>query len=1145
MSKDFGLTWWGQRWLDALTHIDFANRIPRGARYARNGSVRSIAFAKDGVIKARVQGSRPTPYKVEIRVPQFPDKEKRKFIKVLSESPSLLSRLLNRELPEEVLPIAVKCGLKVFPTTWRDLGMQCSCPDWAVPCKHIAAVIYKVSQEIDNDPFLVFRMHGLDIAEEVESLGIKLDSETTMAVGKTSTLLQEEDGTFAPKPWSPDLSTIPDLTDKLIDILDEDPSFEHGFREKYRKCLRKVQRTLGKTAPRGLSLNPIRPSSELRIVFGRDMDFVGEVSDMGPKGGRIRPGILMESLREWEALDRSLMQPSLETAFNLYRLAKALILRGCIVPQILETEGGSYMVLWGPALMDPTVSSLVGEANGAAPGLAVFGKGLPLKDAGIRVLEAFITNLIRESLSLSGDPLSDLFFCGTTFSFKGIGEHGIPGSIKSWLSPFRIADSGYKPFLHVDDSGDGFSLDFGFIIKGREVALKNILSRKIYEEDRFKMLQLLSLVFRHVAGATAYVDSGAKQPMTLSDRQFSDFLKDIVPVVRLLSVRVVLPKGLETLLHPRPSLRITKKASSGKSFFRAEDLLDFEWTVAVGGDFIPENEFLTLVKRARGLIRFKSSFFYVDNDDLERISNAFNSVKGPGKMRLLQAALAGEYEGADVFLSDEVLQMIKKLTAVDDIPVPVAVKAELRPYQTRGYSWMYKNFRLGFGSIIADDMGLGKTLQVITLLQKLKDEGVLDTRKALIIVPTGLLANWEAELQRFAPDLTHFRYHGTGRKLEGFDADILLTSYGVLRSDADALGKLKWEVAVIDEAQNIKNIDTAQTKAVKSIPARTRIAMSGTPVENRLTEYWSIMDFVNKGYLDTVKRFKEMYAVPIEGQGDKAVAERFRKVTAPFMMRRLKTDRSIISDLPDKVTRNYTPSLTPSQAALYDQVVQEYMAALEDVSGEDGSTLFKRQGIVLQMILALKQICDHPALFVKDGKTDMELSGKCGMLADLVRSIVESEEKVLIFTQFKEMGDILQDMLGCELGRRPLFYHGGCSLKQRTEMIERFQNIRSEQVFILSLKAAGTGLNLTAASHVIHFDLWWNPAVEAQATDRAYRIGQHKNVMVTRFVTAGTFEEKIDRMISEKRALADLTVATGESWIGRLSDRELRNLFEM
>ena len=365
----------------------------------------------------------------------------------------------------------------------------------------------------------------------------------------------------------------------------------------------------------------------------------------------------------------------------------------------------------------------------------------------------------------------------------------------------------------------------------------------------------------------------------------------------------------------------------------------------------------------------------------------------------------------------------------------------------------------------------------------------------------------------------------------------------MVRSDADILKKQKWQVLVIDEAQNIKNSDAAQSKAIRSIPANCHIAMSGTPVENRLSEFWSIIDFTNKGYLGSAKDFSDSYAKPIQKYGDSHVAERFRKVTAPFLMRRLKTDKSIISDLPDKIERNELASLTPEQAALYQETVNKCMAVIEGMEGEDRQTLFKRQGLILQMMLALKQICNHPTQYLKDNRMDAILSGKTIMLLDMLRSIIDADEKVLIFTQFREMGDLLQHFIRNTLDEEPMFYHGGCSLKQRQEMVDRFQNNRNDRIFILSLKAAGTGLNLTAATHVIHYDLWWNPAVEAQATDRAYRIGQHKNVQVHRFITQNTFEERIDAMIQEKKHLADLTVSTGESWIGKLSNKELHEIF--
>jgi SNF2 family DNA or RNA helicase len=600
---------------------------------------------------------------------------------------------------------------------------------------------------------------------------------------------------------------------------------------------------------------------------------------------------------------------------------------------------------------------------------------------------------------------------------------------------------------------------------------------------------------------------------------------------------------LQQLLHPQATLRLKKKSSVENSFIRLDDLLSFDWQVAVGKEVLSPSEFNRLLQSASSLIKFKENYIYVDGSDIEKLHKIFTKETSLSPIQLLQTALLEEYELAPVVLTDEVRSLIKEFKGQEKIRLPQELNAQLRPYQERGFSWLYRNMRIGFGSILADDMGLGKTLQVITLLLKIKEEGMMQKEKALIVTPTGLLINWQAEIERFAPSISTFIYHGTARNLKFFDADVMLTTYGVLRSDALLLKREKWQVMVIDEAQNIKNQDTAQSKAIRSIPAGTHIALSGTPVENRLSEFWSIMDFANKGYLGNIKSFKSEYAQPIQVFNDMQCVQRFRKITAPFMMRRLKSDKSIIADLPDKIEQNEYALLTQPQAALYDRTLQVAMNEIEGIKDSDHESLFKRQGLVLQMILALKQICNHPTQFLKNGLFNPALSGKTEMLLDLVESIVDSSEKVLIFTQFREMGEMLQLFLEERLGERPMFYHGGCSLKERQTMVDRFQNNRADKVFLLSLRAAGTGLNLTAASHVIHYDLWWNPAVEAQATDRAYRIGQNKNVMVHRFITKNTFEERIDDMIQKKKNLANLTVTSGESWIGKLSNKELREVF--
>ncbi len=409
-------------------------------------------------------------------------------------------------------------------------------------------------------------------------------------------------------------------------------------------------------------------------------------------------------------------------------------------------------------------------------------------------------------------------------------------------------------------------------------------------------------------------------------------------------------------------------------------------------------------------------------------------------------------------------------------------------------------------------------------------------------MPTTLLTNWSKEIARFAPDLTAHVYHGATRQQSLPDvADIILTTYGMVRSGMEAFQKNSWQLLVLDEAQNIKNMSAAQSMAVKKIKASVRIAMTGTPVENRLSKYFSIFDFTNHGYLGSLKTFTEEYPKPIELERNHAVLASFQRATMPFVLRRVKTDKSIISDLPDKVEINQYCSLGPEQAALYQNVVDESLRAISSAAEDT----IKRQGLVLKMLTALKQICNHPAHYLKKPDADPALSGKAQRLLEVLAQTLESGEKTLIFTQYREMGELLVPLLRERLGVETAFLHGGVSRSARDKMVDDFQQRQSARVLLLSLKAGGTGLNLTAASNVIHYDLWWNPAVEAQATDRAYRIGQHRNVQVNRFITQSTFEEKIDAMLQSKKELANLAVAAGEKWVGDLSDKALSELVKL
>ncbi|NUR82995.1 MAG: DEAD/DEAH box helicase, partial [Nonomuraea sp.] len=456
-------------------------------------------------------------------------------------------------------------------------------------------------------------------------------------------------------------------------------------------------------------------------------------------------------------------------------------------------------------------------------------------------------------------------------------------------------------------------------------------------------------------------------------------------------------------------------------------------------------------------------------------------------------------------------------------------------YQERGLAWLSFLSDLGLGGVLADDMGLGKTVQTLSLL--VHERAALPT---LLVCPMSLVGNWQREAARFAPGLRVYVHHGAGRDAAGIAAaDLVITTYGTAQRDLETLRGFRWQRVVCDEAQAIKNSGTLQARAVRAIPTRTRLALTGTPVENHLAELWSIMEFCNPGLLGSRTAFKTRYQEPIEARQDEQAAQALKRATGPFVLRRLKTDKSIITDLPEKLEVKEWCPLTPEQASLYQAVVDDLMGKIDDSEG------IERRGMVLAAMAKLKQVCNHPAHLLKDGSLLAGRSGKLARLEELTEEIVAEGEKALLFTQYSEFGTMLQPYLAQRLDRPVLWLHGGLPKKARDRLVDRFQQEEEPMIFLLSLKAAGVGLNLTAANHVIHVDRWWNPAVEDQATDRAFRIGQRRNVQVRKLICAGTLEERIDQMIERKKALAESVVGTGEDWLTDLSTQELREVFRL
>ncbi|QHT66126.1 helicase SNF2 [Rhodocytophaga rosea] len=1179
MAVQFGNTWWGKQWLNAFSNIDFSNRLPRGRSYARNGSVKSMEIDKQ-IIAAKVQGSQRTPYKIKISVKQFSAADKKTILEAITRNPAFLAKLLSRELPNELKDELSRRHIDLFPRSWRDMDATCSCPDWAVPCKHIAAIIYLFANEIDKNPFVLFTLHGMNLLAEIETAGFKGAQKAVASVPSVSTLLEtlqsEIPATIPDKSLLDklDFSHIPDSRQELLSLLSPNPLF---FNEgDFKKILDKKLKAIGQEAARALihletesdekATPEIYPEAVTHIHIQLDDELrLPEIRLLTLqqsyiwKGRRENP---VHKLAQWlQAIPLSQLYQcgiAVRSLAALQRFSLILLRQGAIIPHLLHIEKDSYLVHWQPAMLKEEVRNLADLLAQVVPPdvltVQVPGKKEPLtphyfspQEQVMQLLSLFLTHFIQQYyISERGEhPLTNVFFKGETLDASGKDYSQAPQLIYLWLKRFYISRKEIVPLLQIKEGNTSDFIIELYITHSKQalqepVPLQTFFSDTTYQDNRLDVLQDLSVLTEYFPRLNNLIASQGVQVLEVQGQEFVDIFVRILPMMRLLGIAVLLPKSLQKLIRPSLSLAIdASEKGVEKHFLSMDELLSYKWQVAIGNEQVSAEEFMKLVKGLSGIVKIRDQYVMVDPNEVRQL---IDKLKNPPELKsqeVLQAALAEEYAGSKIRLSGKAQAVLKSLLEVKKVALPTGLQANLRPYQQRGFEWLYKNSSIGFGSIIADDMGLGKTLQVITTLLKFKEEGLLVKKKALVVVPTTLLTNWQKEVSRFAAGLTLHIYHGPNRKLPEPLPDVVLTTYGVIRSDGEKLSKLKWYTTVIDEAQNIKNPATAQTKAVKKLKSDVQIAMSGTPVENRMSEYWSIMDFTNKGYLGSLKFFQSTYAYPIEVEQDQQKLDLFRKAAAPFILRRLKSDRSIISDLPDKVEKDEFCTLTQEQAALYQNVVEDIMKQIEEKEG------IERSGLVFKLIMALKQICNHPAQFLKREFAQPELSGKTSRLLDLLDEIYTAGEKVLIFTQFQQMGELLQKLIAHKYHTEVLFLHGGCSRKQRDTMVDQFQNETAVKTMILSLKAGGTGLNLTAASQVIHYDLWWNPAVEAQATDRAFRIGQKKNVLVHRLLTQATFEEKINNMLKEKRELANMAVAQGEQWVGELSNKDLRQVFRL
>ena len=686
-----------------------------------------------------------------------------------------------------------------------------------------------------------------------------------------------------------------------------------------------------------------------------------------------------------------------------------------------------------------------------------------------------------------------------------------------------------------------------------------IAFERVVEQPQERLLGELGRAGRLTPALDAALTTARPTELALDAAGAHRFLREDATVLAHSGFGVLVPPwwhepqarlGLRVRARPAAGTPGVPAAAPGK--LGLEALCEYEWEVALGGTVLRPEELRELARLKVPLVQVRGRWVELGPEEL---TAALELLEQPAEDRrmtladLLHASLGldGAGEGpplveveAEGWVGDLLASAAER--RIEAEPTPPGFGGDLRPYQERGLAWLRFLGDLGLGACLADDMGLGKTIQLLAVLVAERAAGE-SRAPTLLVCPMSVVGNWQREAARFAPELRVHVHHGQGR-VTGADLaaavrghDLVVTTYGLAARDQEALTALEWGRVVLDEAQNIKNSAARQAKAVRALRAPQRVALTGTPVENRLAELWSIMQFLNPGLLGSASDFRLRFAVPVERYRDDDAAARLRQLTGPFVLRRLKTDRSIIADLPQKVDMKVYCNITREQATLYQAVLDDMLAKI-DAAGED----IERRGLVLATMMKLKQVLNHPRQLLRDGSRLDGRSGKLARLEEILEEVMAEGDRALLFTQFAEMGELLRVHLRERLGREVPFLHGGTPRRARDEMVAWFQSPAGPPVLILSLKAGGTGLNLTAANHVIHFDRWWNPAVEDQATDRAFRIGQRRDVQVRKLVCVGTLEERIDQLIEEKRELAERIVGTGEGWLTELSTERLREL---
>jgi len=1035
MKNLYGVTPWGRWFIDVLDSYQMGERLERGRRYANAGKVLSLELT-DGKAIAKVEGKYKPFYKVAIIFPPLKDAEK--VYDMIERDLPLLAQIAAGELPETFLQKLKKEGINLIPTHWREMKRSCTCPDYGDPCKHMAALYYIIAREIDSNPQVLFRLRGMDLSGRFGKAAVHKIADPfiiTFSKKEKNTNIEIDAEAASPQDTPLEFEEIPHCGQLIASLLPPDPPFcDRDFTavmaEFYHSCAQTGFESFSHsndewepavTDEENLAQTEHDFSRSHWTVWCPNLipgtEPVLQAEDIN---GNKKRYSLFEAFEYYVQFSEEYGTASYNFLFYLFKALNLLCYAGAFIPYVLNDED-ELKIIWRPFETLPQVADILKNIALRECGMLttsnLFKINLSNKQvnsagkqsvSGKSVVDllsaAFLSEWVRRKFTIfrgsftkqGGDDykqLLNLFFMGMFIDVSTPAKRSLPMAIDRWLSVLHIDFAAFRYAINIKDlskQGEedtaqimnfGISMD---TITETESDNQGIASKKtaLYKCNDLEVLRAPIALSNYLPEIKELFSA---QSIALTETRLVTFLDSASELLSRLGITINLPKALAKELKPRLVIK-AKTDSSLVKYLDLNALQDFEWQIAIGEEVMSLKEFEKLVKLKRAMVRFRDGFVKMQAEEFSRLLKKAKTAV-PDVNDFLKAHLSG-----DSVLAFDARETIDNLFREQDFPIPAELNAELRPYQIRGYNWVCSLLFSGFGCILADDMGLGKTVQSIAAILRLKEEGLLG-EKCLVVAPAALLINWEKELSRFAPSLKVSRYHGTGRKFDK-KSDVFLTTYQTTVRDAQKLNKMTFSLLLVDEAHLMKNSQTRVSRTVKQIRSKYRLALSGTPVENRLEDLRSLFDFIIPGYLGEAAKFKEQYRIPIEVMRNKEKALTLQKITSPFLLRRLKTDKTIIKDLPDKIVTNEYAVLEKEQAALYETVVAESMDKSKKLDSKERSSL------ILYLLTSLKQICDHPRVYDKESPASAELSGKAQLLVTLLKEILANREKTLVFSQY-------------------------------------------------------------------------------------------------------------------------------------------------